>query len=322
MHRYQRTLKRRVSCTGIGLHSGKKVNISLRPAEPDSGVMFKRSDLPGAPLIPADVHHVVDTNFCTTLGVDGVSVSTVEHLLSALSGFGVDNVLVDLDAPEVPIMDGSSAPFVFLLRNAGLTSQSKPRQYYRVKRKVSVKDKDKEVSVAPSKNAKLDYTIEFDHPLIRRQTFDVPLDERTYDREISRARTFGFLSDMPLLKKYNLGLGGSLDNAVVVDKYRVLNDDGLRFPDEFVRHKILDFIGDLALVGRPVVGAFTAHKSGHKLNNILVPQFFGRSPGLAVGHPRHGANAFAGRRAGKSASNQPGRGLTGTGINNPRPLSS
>ena len=269
MHRFQRTLKRRVSCTGIGLHSGKKVNMRLRPAEPDSGIMFKRSDLPGAPLIPADVHHVVDTTFCTTLGVDGVTVSTVEHLLSALAGFGLDNVLVDLDAPEVPIMDGSSAPFVFLLRNAGLTSQSKPRQYYRVKRKVSVKDNDKEVSVAPSPSPKLDYTIEFDHPLIRRQTFDVPLDERTYDREISRARTFGFLSDLPLLKQHNLGLGGSLDNAVVVDKYRVLNDDGLRFPDEFVRHKILDFIGDLALVGRPVVGAFTAHKSGHKLNNML-----------------------------------------------------
>lgn len=273
MHRYQRTLKRRVSCTGIGLHSGKKVNISLRPAEPDSGIMFKRSDLPGAPLIPADVHHVVDTNFCTTLGVDDVTVSTVEHLLSALAGFGLDNVLVDLDAPEVPIMDGSSAPFVFLLRNAGLTSQSKPRQFYRVKRKVVVKDNDKEVYVAPSDSPRLDYTIEFDHPLIRRQSFDVPLDERSYDKEISRARTFGFLSDLPLLKKNNLGLGGSLDNAVVVDKYRVLNDDGLRFSDEFVRHKILDFIGDLALVGRPIVGAFTAHKSGHRLNNLLFRKF-------------------------------------------------
>jgi len=273
MYRYQRTLRRGVTCTGIGLHSGKKVNISLRPAEPDSGIMFKRADLPGAPLIPADVHHVVDTNLCTTLGMDGATVSTVEHLLSALAGLGVDNVLIETDAPEVPIMDGSSAPFVFLLRSTGLTSQSKPRQFYRVKRKVTIKEEDREVCIAPSDSPTLAYTIEFDHPLIRRQNFGMPLDELSYDREISRARTFGFMSDLPLLKKNNLGLGGSLDNAVVVDNYRVLNDDGLRFPDEFVRHKMLDFIGDLALVGRPVQGAFTVHKSGHKLNNLVFRKF-------------------------------------------------
>ncbi len=273
MQIYQHTLKRPVACTGVGLHSGKKVNMCLRPAAPDTGVVFKRSDLAGAPLIPGDVHHVVDTSMCTTVGVDGVSISTVEHLLSALSGLGVDNVLVEVDAPEVPIMDGSAAPFVFLIKNAGLTSQAELRQFYLVKREVSVKEGDKFVSVAPAQSLEVNFTIEFDHPLIRRQELGVRFDERTYDQEISRARTFGFLEDLQRLREARRGLGGSLDNAVVVDKYRVLNDDGLRFPDEFVRHKVLDFIGDLALVGRPILGAFTAHKSGHALNNRLFRAF-------------------------------------------------
>ncbi len=273
MHVYQRTLKRPISCTGIGLHSGKKVNLNLRPAEPDTGIMFKRSDLPGAPLIPADVHHVVDTCLCTTLGREGVTVSTVEHLLSALSGLGVDNVLVEVDAPEVPIMDGSSAPFVFLIRNTGLVSQNEPRRCYRVAREVSVSDGEKTISVKPADQLQVDFTIEFDHPLIRRQNFKFTLEERSFDKEISRARTFGFLSDLAHLQRHNLALGGSLENAVVVDDYRVLNDDGLRFDDEFVRHKVLDFIGDLALVGRPILGAFTAYKSGHQLNNLLFRKF-------------------------------------------------
>jgi UDP-3-O-[3-hydroxymyristoyl] N-acetylglucosamine deacetylase len=273
MQIYQHTLKRPVSCTGIGLHSGKKVNLCLRPAAPDTGVVFKRTDLTGAPLIPGDVHHVVDTAMCTTVGLDGVKVATVEHLLSALAGMGVDNVLVEVDAPEVPIMDGSAAPFVFLVKNAGLTSQSELRQFYMVKREVSIGDDDRFVIVAPADGLEVNFTIEFKHPLIKRQEFGVCFDERTYEKDISRARTFGFLEDQQRLREYNLGLGASLENAVVVDKYRVLNDDGLRFPDEFVRHKVLDFLGDLALVGRPILGSFTAHKSGHALNNQLFRKF-------------------------------------------------
>ncbi|MBU4276229.1 MAG: UDP-3-O-acyl-N-acetylglucosamine deacetylase [Proteobacteria bacterium] len=273
MNQHQRTLMRPVSCTGIGLHSGRTVNLCLRPAETDTGVMFKRSDLPASPLIPADVNHVVSTDLSTTVGMDGVTISTVEHLLSALSGLGVDNVLVEVDAPEIPIMDGSAAPFVFLMRGAGFTSQGKPRQYYRVKREVEVSENGKSIKVSPNKKLKVDFTIEFEHPLIHRQKMGFVLDERGYDKEISRARTFGFLRDMRYLHENGLALGGSLDNAVVLDNYQVLNEDGLRFPDEFVRHKVLDFIGDLAMVGRPIVGAFTAHKSGHALNNRLFRKF-------------------------------------------------
>ena len=273
MNRHQRTLMRPVSCTGIGLHSGKTVNLCLRPAEPDTGVMFKRTDLPASPLIPAEVNNVVDTNLSTTVGVDEARVSTVEHLLSALSGLGVDNVLVEVDAPEIPVMDGSAAPFLFLVRGAGFVSQGRPRQYYKVKREVEVKVNGKSVKVAPSDKLKVDFTIEFDHPLINRQEMRFVLDEKAYDKEISRARTFGFLRDMRYLHENGLALGGSLDNTVVLDDYRVLNDDGLRFTDEFVRHKVLDFLGDLAMVGRPIVGAFTAHKSGHELNNQLFKKF-------------------------------------------------
>jgi UDP-3-O-[3-hydroxymyristoyl] N-acetylglucosamine deacetylase len=275
MQLYQRTLKRPVACTGIGLHSGRKVNLCLRPAAPSTGVMFKRTDLAGAPLVPGDVHHVVDTALCTTVGCEGALVSTVEHLLSALAGLGVDNVLVELDAPEVPIMDGSAAPFVFLIKNAGLTAQSALRQFYVVQREMTIHEDDRWVTVRPGKDADLSlgFTIEFNHPLIRKQQMRLRFDERSYDKELSRARTFGFLEDLQRMREANLGLGGSLDNAVVVDRYRVLNDDGLRFPDEFVRHKMLDFIGDLALVGRPILGEFVAHKSGHALNNRLFRQF-------------------------------------------------
>ncbi len=273
MNRHQRTLMRPVSCTGIGLHSGKTVNLCLRPAEPDTGVMFKRTDLPASPLIPAEVNNVVGTDLSTTVGVDGVSVSTVEHLLSALSGLGVDNVLVEVDAPEIPIMDGSAAPFVFLIRGGGFVSQGRPRQYYKVKREVEVKVNGKSVKVAPANKLEVSFTIEFDHPLINRQEMGFVLDEKAFDKEISRARTFGFLRDMRYLHENGLALGGSLDNAVVLDDYRVLNDDGLRFTDEFVRHKVLDFLGDLAMVGRPIVGRFTAHKSGHELNNQLFKKF-------------------------------------------------
>ncbi|MCB2228797.1 MAG: UDP-3-O-acyl-N-acetylglucosamine deacetylase [Desulfarculaceae bacterium] len=273
MNRHQRTLMRPVSCTGIGLHSGKTVNLCLRPAEPDTGIMFKRTDLPASPLIPADVNNVVGTDLSTTVGVDDVRVSTVEHLLSAVSGLGVDNILVEVDAPEIPIMDGSAAPFVFLMRGAGFVSQGRPRQYYKVKREVEVKVNGKSVKVSPSDKLKVSFAIEFDHPLIKCQDMAFVMDEKSYDKDISRARTFGFLRDMRYLHENGLALGGSLDNAVVLDDYRVLNDDGLRFTDEFVRHKVLDFLGDLAMVGRPIVGSFTAHKSGHELNNQLFRKF-------------------------------------------------
>lgn len=273
MQIFQRTLKKPVDCTGIGLHSGKKVNMRLRPAAPDTGIMFKRTDRPGATLIPGDVFHVVDTNFSTTLGNNGITVSTVEHLMSAMAALGLDNCLVEVDAPEVPVMDGSSAPFVFLIRSAGLVNQSQPRRYYAVKRKISVSNNGKSVSATPSDHLSIDFTIQFDHPAIRKQNLHFDFSEKAYDKEISRARTFGFLEDVHYLQENNLALGGSLDNAVVMDNYQVLNEDGLRYPDEFVRHKILDFLGDLALVGRPIVGNFKAEKSGHQLNNVLFKQF-------------------------------------------------
>jgi UDP-3-O-[3-hydroxymyristoyl] N-acetylglucosamine deacetylase len=301
MQLYQRTLSRPVTCTGIGLHSGRKVNLSLRPVEPDTGIIFRRTDRPGSQLIPGDVNHVVDTRFSTTLGKDGLTISTVEHLLSALSGMGVDNVLIEVDAPEIPIMDGSAAPFVFLIKSAGLTSQARPRQFYRVRREMTLREDGKEVSVSPAEALMVDFTIEFDHPAIRRQQMGFALDERSYDKDISRARTFGFLADMRRLHEQNLGLGGSLDNAVVVDNYRVLNDDGLRFPDEFVRHKVLDFIGDLALLGRPVLGAFHAYKSGHGLNNQLFRQLLADPSALQLVMPSQEQPAKSSRSTKRSS---------------------
>ena len=273
MHFFQHTLSRQVSCTGIGLHSGKRVNLTLHPAEPDTGVMFKRSDLPGAQLIPGDVYHVVDTNFCTTVGLDGIYISTVEHLMSALAGLSIDNLLVEVDSPELPIMDGSAGSFVMLLREVGLTTQARPRQFYRAKREISITQGDKYVRILPTESLSVDFSIDFPHPAIGTQRYNFIMNEKNYDREISRSRTFGFLADMRKLHEMGLGLGGSLENAVVLDKYRVLNEGGLRYPDEFVRHKVLDLLGDLALVGRPVLGHFEAHRSGHGLNNQLFRKF-------------------------------------------------
>ena len=275
MYLYQHTLARSISCTGIGLHSGKRVNLVLRPAEPDTGIVFKRTDLSNSPLIPGDVYNVVDTRFCTTLGKDRATVSTVEHLLSACAAMEVDNAIVEVDAPEIPIMDGSSASFLFLIRSAGLAAQTKARQFYVVRREVVLEDDDKLVKVMPNNHQGLsvDFSIEFDHPAIRRQQLGFDLNESNYAREISRARTFGFLADMRKMHEAGLALGGSLENAVVLDYFNVINKDGLRFKNEFVRHKILDFIGDLALMGRPVLGHFVAHRSGHDLNNRLFRKF-------------------------------------------------
>ncbi|MDR1396868.1 MAG: UDP-3-O-acyl-N-acetylglucosamine deacetylase [Desulfarculales bacterium] len=287
MNFYQHTLQRSTSSTGIGLHSGKKINLVLRPAEPDTGIVFKRTDLSGSPLIPGDVYNVVDTHFCTTLAQNNVTVSTVEHLLSALYAMGVDNAIVETDAPEIPIMDGSSAPFLLLLRYAGLARQNKLRQFYIVKREVTIQDNDRFVKIIPaSEELSVDFSIAFSHPAIREQRLRFLLSSENYVREISKARTFGFLADMQKLHENGLALGGSLKNAVVMDDFNVINKEGLRFKDEFVRHKILDFVGDLALIGRPVLGHFVVHKSGHDLNNRLFRKFLADSTAWQLVNPQ------------------------------------
>jgi UDP-3-O-[3-hydroxymyristoyl] N-acetylglucosamine deacetylase len=268
----QRTLKSLVRASGVGLHTGQKVRIALRPAPPDTGVVFRRVDLASPVDIPARADLVGDTKLCSGLIQGGVKVYTVEHLMSALSGLGIDNLYVDLDAPELPIMDGSASPFVLLLQQAGIEEQSAPKRFLRVRRTVEVKDGDKWARLEPYQGFRLSFSIEFRHPVIERSTQSVTIDfaETSYLKEIARARTFGFMQDVEDLKDSGLALGGGLDNAVLLDEQSVLNSDGLRFADEFIRHKLLDAIGDLYLLGRPLLGAFTAHKSGHALNNRLA----------------------------------------------------
>src|SRR6266850_2474751 len=257
----QRTLKSLVSASGVGLHTGQKVRMTLRQAPADSGIIFRRVDLASPVDIPARADLVGETK-----------VYTVEHLMSALGGLGVDNAYVDLDAPEVPIMDGSAAPFVLLVQQAGIVEQRAPKRFLRVTRRIEVKDGDKWARLEPYDGYKLAFSIEFKHPVIERSTQSVAVDfaETSYLKEIARARTFGFMHEVEDLRESGLALGGGLDNALVLDEHRVLNSDGLRFADEFIRHKLLDAIGDLYLLGRPLLGAFSAHKSGHSLNNRLL----------------------------------------------------
>jgi UDP-3-O-[3-hydroxymyristoyl] N-acetylglucosamine deacetylase len=266
----QRTIETEVRCSGIGLHSGSPVNLILKPAPENHGVTFRRLDLPGEREIPARYENVVDTSLATTLGRDGVRVGTVEHLCAALCGWGIDNLKVELDGPEVPIMDGSSAPFSYLLRTAGIAEQRKTKKFLVVRRKVTVGDGDKEATLSPAQQFRVSCTVDFKHPLISDQSFQITFSDRSFHREISRARTFGFLRDVEALKSAGLARGGSLENAIVVDDFNILNPDGLRFPDEFVRHKILDAMGDLFLFGMPVIGHLKVHKSGHALNHRLV----------------------------------------------------
>ena len=266
----QRTLKKSTSCTGIGLHTGDKIKLALHPAPEDTGIVFHRSDLPGSPAIKACLENVVHTRLATSLGIDGVSVSTVEHLLSALSGLGVDNVRVEVSGPEVPIMDGSSAPFVYLLKDVGVKTQSKYKKFLVIRQGLTATDGDKFVSVSPSREFQVQYSISFDHPMIRNQDFQFSFSDVGFERELSRARTFGFLHEVEYLKKNGFARGGSLDNAVVIDRFRILNQDGLRYQDEFIRHKVLDFIGDISLMGAPIIGKFKASKSGHTLNHALM----------------------------------------------------
>lgn len=268
----QRTLKNVIRATGIGLHTGKKIYLTLRPAAPDTGIIFRRIDLDTPMEIKAESRNVGDTTLSTTLSKDGVNISTVEHLLSAMAGLGVDNAYVDLNAAEVPIMDGSAGPFVFLLQSAGIVEQSKPKKFIRILKPVVVESEGKWARFDPFNGFKVGFTIEFNHPVFKsaRQTSEIDFSSTSFLKEVSRARTFGFIKDVERLREQNLVLGGSLDNAVVVDDYRVLNEDGLRYEDEFVKHKILDAIGDLYLLGHSLIGAFTGYKSGHALNNMLL----------------------------------------------------
>ena len=268
----QRTLKSTVRATGVGLHTGHKVHMALRPAAPDTGIVFCRSDLPGNPAIPAHALNVVDTRLATVIEKDGARVSTVEHLMSAFAGLGVDNAYVDVSAEEVPIMDGSAGTFVFLIKSAGLEEQAAAKRYVRVLKKVALEQGDKTVRLEPFNGFKLGFSIEFKHPVFEatRSVVEVDFAEVSFEKEISRARTFGFTQDVEAMRSQGLGRGGSLDNAIVIDDFRVLNSEGLRFDDEFVKHKALDAVGDLYMVGHPLIGAFHGHKSGHALNNQLV----------------------------------------------------
>jgi UDP-3-O-[3-hydroxymyristoyl] N-acetylglucosamine deacetylase len=268
----QRTLKSTIRATGVGLHTGEKVAMALRPASPNTGIVFRRIDLPAPIDIAADALKVSDTRLCSTLEADGVKVATVEHVMSAFAGLGIDNAYVDLTGSEVPIMDGSAAPFVFLIQSAGIEQQSAPKRFFRIKSAIEVKDGEKWARFEPFEGFKLSFSIEFDHPAFERsaQTACVDFANTSYVKEVARARTFGFIQEVEALRESGLALGGSLDNAIVVDEYRVLNAEGLRYSDEFVKHKLLDAIGDLYLIGHPLIGAFSAHKSGHALNNRLL----------------------------------------------------
>lgn len=268
----QRTLKTAVQATGVGLHSGVKVAMTLRPAAPDSGVVFRRVDLEPAAELRADPYLVTDTRLCSMLESGAARVSTVEHLMSALAGLGIDNVIVDLTGPEIPIMDGSSAPFVFLLQSAGIVEQDAAKRYVRIVRPVEVRDGDKWARFTPHHGFRIEFTIDFDHPVFAKSGKTVSIDfaDTAYTHEVARARTFGFMHEVEALRNSGLALGGSLDNAIVMDEFRVLNQDGLRYDDEFVKHKVLDAIGDLYLLGYPIIGAFEAYKSGHALNNALL----------------------------------------------------
>lgn len=268
----QRTLRNVIRATGVGLHGGEKVYLTLRPAPVDAGIVFRRTDLDPVVEVPARAEHVTETTLCTGLSQAGAKVQTVEHLMSALAGLGIDNAYVELTAPEVPIMDGSAGPFVFLLESAGVVEQHAPKRFIRILKPVEIREGDKLARFEPHAGFRLGFTVKFDHPAIPASLSRVELAFSTagYIREISRARTFGFMRDLEYMRERNLGLGGSMDNAIVLDEFRVLNEDGLRYADEFVRHKLLDAIGDLYLAGHPILGAYEGVKSGHALNNKLV----------------------------------------------------
>jgi len=270
----QRTLKQAIKAIGVGVHTGEKVHLHLRPAPEYKGICFRRIDLPEVIEIPALAKYIGDTSLSTCLLKDGVKISTVEHLLSALAGMGIDNAYIDLTASELPIMDGSAGPFVFLIQSAGIQEQNAPKEFIRIKRKIRVKEGDKLAQLEPYEGFKVTFGISFEHPAFDANNQEATLDFSTtsYVKEVSRARTFGFLSDFEMLRRNNLALGANLDNVIALDDYKVVNQDGLRYRDECVKHKILDAVGDLYLLGRGLVGAFTGYKSGHHLNSILLQE--------------------------------------------------
>ncbi|MCP5278668.1 MAG: UDP-3-O-acyl-N-acetylglucosamine deacetylase [Thiobacillus sp.] len=268
----QRSIKAKVHTTGVGLHTGARVTLTMRPAQANTGIVFHRTDLPEPKSFRIAPELVVDTRLCSALEADGAKVATVEHLMSALAGLGIDNLLIDIDGPEVPILDGSAAPFVYLLQSAGIDLLNTPKRFIRVLKTVRVEDGDKWAEFTPYEGFRLSFRIDFDHPVFRNTSREITLDfsRDSYVREVSRARTFGFVKDVEYLRSHGLALGGTLDNAIVLDEYRVLNSDGLRYADEFVKHKVLDAVGDLYLTGHPVLATFSAYKSGHGLNNKLL----------------------------------------------------
>ena len=280
----QRTLKNIIRATGIGIHTGKKVYLTLKPAPANVGIVFCRTDLDPVVSIPATADNVGDTTLSTNLVQDGVRVCTVEHLLSAFAGLGVDNAYVELSSEEVPIMDGSAAPFIFLLQSAGVEEQDAAKKFIRIKKTVSVSQDDKTASLEPHNGFHVGFTIDFDHPLFESRNCTTQLDfsSTSYVKEVSRARTFGFMKDFEYLRSKNLALGGSLDNAIAVDDYRVLNEDGLRYQDEFVKHKVLDAVGDLYLLGLSLIGKFQGHKSGHGLNHLLLRELLSQEDAWEV----------------------------------------
>ena len=268
----QRTLKNVIRATGVGLHTGEKVYLTVRPAPAETGIVFWRVDLDPVVEISTGAENVGETTLSTTLVKDGVKVGTVEHLLSAMAGLGIDNAYVELSAPEVPIMDGSAGPFVFLLQSAGIKEQEAAKKFIRIKKEVTVREDDKSATFVPFDGFKVTFSIEFDHPVFedRNQVSSIDFSTTSFVKEVARARTFGFMRDIEFLRSQNLALGGSVDNAIVVDEYRILNEDGLRYDDEFVKHKMLDAIGDLYQLGHSLIGEFVGHKSGHALNNALL----------------------------------------------------
>ena len=268
----QRTVKTLVRATGVGLHTGARVNLVLRPAPADTGIVFRRVDLAEPRDFKVAPDRVSDTRLCSALEGNGAKVATVEHLMSALAGLGIDNLYIDLDGPEVPILDGSAAPFIYLLQSAGIESLNAPKRFIRVKQTVRVEEGDKWAEFRPYEGYSLTFRIDFDHPVFRHTAKEMHIDfgKDSYLKEVSRARTFGFMNEVEYLRSNGLALGGTLDNAIVMDEFRVLNSDGLRYADEFVKHKVLDAVGDLYLTGHAILGAFTAYKSGHGLNNKLL----------------------------------------------------
>ena len=296
----QRTPKRSIQATGVGLHSGDTVQVKVRPAPINTGIIFRRIDLDPVVEIPALYDYVCDTLLCTSLEHQNVKVATVEHLLSALAGLGIDNAYIDINGPEIPIMDGSAAPFVFLIQSAGIREQNAFKKYIRILKPIRIEEKEKYVQLLPFDGYRISMTIDFPHPVFQDKPQQARFDfsSASYVKEVCRARTFGFMSDYEKLRESGLALGGSLDNAIVVDGYRVLNEDGLRFEDEFVKHKVLDAVGDLSLLGTGLIGAFEGYRSGHALNNCLLRKLilaqdsweyttFEKSP-QAAHHDAHG----------------------------------